>query len=352
MFKFLLDMMKAKNEQDGFKDSKLETYNPALRETLKLLMNSLSGKVIEGLHTEKTTDVSNMYEYEAIQKKATSVNFINAIGNKLFVTYEVDEEKLCETQQRPIFLGVLIYDYAKRYMYENSYSKIGLNNLVYTDTDASKFRYTALEGWNNWIVENNVQVPHWKEVEEIDPRYKNHLIYQHGSKVFGSFEDELEEMKGDKYRFYCVEKKSWSYEVLNEDGSYAEENGKDLVKFKFKGINGKAIIINLDEPFIKRQLIKKRDGTTETKFRFEDDTEEEVYEYCETNKHLAIEKGNVGKFFDRLFDTGEAYVISNSFRKIVKNSAQSVEMGNEEKYNSLMNKIQVNYSIKHIKIKQ
>jgi hypothetical protein len=352
MFNFLLDMMKAKNEQDALKDNKNNNYNPALRETLKLLMNSLSGKVIEGLHTEKTTDISNMYEYEEIQKKATSVNFINAIGNKLFITYEVDEEKLCETQQRPIFLGVLIYDYAKRYMYENSYSKIGLADLVYTDTDASKFRYSAMANWNDWIVKNNIQVPHWKEVEEIDPRYKNHLIYQHGSKVFGSYEDELEEMKGDNYRFYCVEKKSWSYEVFDENGDYAKEDGKDMVKFKFKGINGRAIILNLDEPFIKEQLIKKKGGTAEVKYRFKDETEEEVYEYCETNKHLAIEKGNIGKFFDRLFDTGEAYVITNSFRKIVKNSAHSVEMGNEEKYNSLMNKIQVNYSMKKIKIKR
>jgi len=352
MFKFILDMMKAKNDQDDMKSAKNDNYNPALRETLKLLMNSLSGKVIEGLHTEKTTDVSNMYDFEKIQKKATSVNFINAIGSKLFVTYELDEEKLCESQQRPIFLGVLIYDYSKRYMYENSYSKIGLDKLVYTDTDASKFRYSAFADWNKWVVDNNVQVPHWEEVELVDPRYKNHLIYQPNSKVFGSYEDELEEMKGFKYRFYCVEKKSWSYEVFNEDSTYVKEKGKDLEKFKFKGINGKAIMINLDEPFVKQQIIKKQDGSTLVKYRFREDTEEDVYEYCEGNKQLAIENGNVGRFFDQLFETGEAYVISNSFRKIVKNSAHFVEYGDEEKYNSLMNKIQVNYSIKHISLKR
>ncbi|MGL5964220.1 MAG: hypothetical protein ACRCZ2_07495 [Fusobacteriaceae bacterium] len=352
MFKFILDMMKAKNDQDDMKVARNNNYNPALRETLKLLMNSLSGKVIEGLHTEKTTDITNMYDYENIQKKATSVNFINAIGSKLFVTYEVDEEKLCETQQRPIFLGVLIYDYSKRYMYENSYSKIGLDKLVYTDTDASKFRYSAFGDWNDWVVQNNVQVPHWKEVELVDPRYKNHLIYQPNSKVFGSFEDELEEMKGHNYKFYCVEKKSWSYEVFNEDGTYAKEGSKDLVKFKFKGINGKAILINLDEPFIKKITVNKKNGSTNVNYRFLDDSEEDVYEYCEGNKQLAIENGNVGRFFDQLFDTGEAYVISNSFRKIVKNSSRFVEYGNEEKYNSLMNRIQVNYSIKHICLKK
>ena len=35
-------------------------------------MNSLSGKVIEGLHTEKTVDVNSLAEYEKIKEKSTS----------------------------------------------------------------------------------------------------------------------------------------------------------------------------------------------------------------------------------------------------------------------------------------
>jgi hypothetical protein len=350
MFKFILEMMSAKNGQDTLKSNKDSAYNPALRETLKLLMNSLSGKVIEGLHTEKTTDISNMYEYEKIQEKATSVNFINSIGNRLFITYEVDEEKLCETQQRPIFLGCLIYDYAKRYMFDMSYSKIGKNDLVYTDTDASKFKYSAMTKWEEWIHRENITVPCWEEAKIADPRYNNHLIYQRGSKVFGSFEDELEDFIGDNYRFYCVEKKSWSYEAFNADGSYAKDGGDDCMKFKFKGLNGKALITDLSEPFIERKVINRKDGTQLTKYQFLKNTEEEVYEYCERNKNLNIESGNVGRFFDMLFDSGEAYVICNSFRKIVKNSSRMVEYGDEAKYNSLMNKIQVNYSLKHIKL--
>ena len=350
MFKFILEMMKAKNGQDTLKAEKNEAYNPALRETLKLLMNSLSGKVIEGLHTEKTTDISNMYEYEKIQSSATAINFINAVGNKLFVTYEVDAEELCEKSQRPIFLGVLIYDYAKRYMFDMSYSKIGKADLVYTDTDASKFRYSAMAKWEEWIQRENVQVPCWEEAKIADPRYNNHLIYERGSKVFGSFEDELEDYVGDNYRFYCVEKKSWAYEVCNADGSYANDGGEDLVKFRFKGVNGRAIISDLNEPFIERKIIHKTDGTELVKYQFKKESEEEVYEYCENNKHLNIETGNVGRFFDELFVSGGAYVICNSFRKIVKNSSRMVEFGDEDKYNSLMNKIQVKYCLKHIQL--
>jgi hypothetical protein len=352
MFSFILEMMKAKNEQDTLKKNKDPAYNPALRETEKLLMNSLSGKVIEGLHTEKTTDLANMYEYEKIQEKATAINFINAIGDKLFITYEVDAEELCETQQRPIFLGVLIYDYAKRYMYDMSYSKIGKDALVYTDTDASKFRYSSLAKWEEWIQRENVKVPCWEEAVIADPRYATHLIYDRHSKVFGSFEDELEDFIGDKYRFYCVEKKSWSYEAFDSAGDYAiDGDGDKCVKFKFKGINGKAIIATMREDFIATKYVRQKDGSYDSKRHFQPETEQQVYQYCEDNKHLAIENGNIGMFFNKLFTKGEAFVICNSFRKIVKNASRSCEFGDEEKYNALFNKIQVNYCLKHIKLK-
>jgi hypothetical protein len=342
MFDFLLDFMKAKNEQDTKKKNKDNTYNSALRETLKLLMNSLSGKVIEGLHTEKTEDVNSVAEYQSIKDKSQTINFINAIGNKLFITYEVDGEKMIN-KQRPIYLGVLIYDYAKSYMYEKSYSKIGLDQLLYTDTDASKFRYSKFESWKKWVDENNVQVPHWKEVESIDERYKNHKIYESNSKVFGSFEDELEEMVGSNYVFYCLEKKSWCYAV----------DGK--AKFRFKGLNGSAQLLTLNEDFIEQRIIKhkatiNKPACEEVKFQIRKGTELEVYNFAQNNKNLAIEAGNEIKFFEQVYSTGEAYLLCNSFRKIVKNSAHNVILGDDVRYNNLMNKIQVNYMMKHINL--
>lgn len=342
MFDFLLDFMKAKNEQDTMKKNKNVQYNSALRETLKLLMNSLSGKVIEGLHCEKTVGVETVAEYTKIKDKAQSINFINAIGNKLFITYEVDAEKICQKSQRPIYLGVLIYDYAKRYMFENSYSKVGLDQLLYTDTDASKFRYSKFIAWKQWVDDNNVQVPHWQEVEKIDERYKNHKIFEFGSKVFGAFEDELEEMLGTQYTFYCLEKKSWCYSV----------DGKS--KFRFKGLNENARLLTLEENFIDKRTIHhkaKQDlpAIDETKYFIKPHTQIEVYNWYNENKDLSIGDNTI-KFFERIYSTGEAYLLTSSFRKIVKNSAHNVVLGNEDKYNDLMNKIQVNYSMKHINL--
>jgi len=340
MFRFLLDIMKAKNEQDTLKSVGDEAYNPALRETHKLLMNSLSGKVIEGLHTEKTIDILTDADFLEIKNKATSINVINNIGGRVFLTYTIDEESICKKQQRPIYLGVFVYDYAKRYMYENSYSKIGLDRLLYTDTDASKFRYTDMDKWRNWIETEKVIVPHWKEVEDYDERYKTHLIYQSDSKVFGSYEDELEEMLGENYVFYCLEKKSWLYSV----------DGK--TKYRFKGLNDNAIMLEMDEKFISNKIIQHKNGGAEQKYYIPplDEFQIELYNHIENNKHKKL-GNNAIKFFKKLYDEGSAYVLVSSFRKIVKNSAREVDIMDEYKFNDLLNRIQVRFMMKKITLK-
>lgn len=359
MFRFLLDMMKSKNYQDleAKKEKKGidNEYNPALRETYKLLMNSLSGKVIEGLHTEKTIDIDTMADYLKIQEKSVGMKMINAIGNKMFITYEVDAETMIN-KQRPIYLGVLIYDYAKSYMYENSYSKIGKSQLLYTDTDASKFRHSDFIGWKNWVDTNNIIVPHWEEVEEYDNRYKTHKIYEEGSKVFGSFEDELEDCNGDEYVFYCLQKKSWLYGY--------KKDGEWNVKYRFKGINGSAQLLNLDEEeyvgfaqllnldkqFITKKVINHNDGTEEIKYVMKPESEYDVYKYYISHKENNIESGNEIDFFEKIYTEKEGYVLCSSFRKIVKNNSRNVGIDDNDKFNTLMNNIQVNYIIKKIKI--
>jgi len=339
MFEFLLELMKEKNKQDTYKDSKEETekskYNSALRETMKLLMNSLSGKVIEGLHTEKISEVGSVYDYKIIKDKAKKMNTINNIGNKLFVSYEIDEKDLLE-KQRPIYLGVLIYDYAKRYMYENSYSKIGLNKLLYTDTDATKFRHTDFIKWKNEIDEKNIIVPHWEEVEKYDERYKTHKIYDDNSKVFGSYEDELKEMIGDKYHFYCLQKKSWFYSADNNQ------------KFRFKGLNPNSQFIEFDNKIVDKKIMKHKDGSETVKYILNID-DKERYNYYVENKNNSLDN-NALKFFDDLYKNNESLVICSSFRRIVKNSLRDVENDDNERFNKKMNRIQANISVKHVKL--
>jgi hypothetical protein len=225
-------------------------------------------------------------------------------------------------------------------MFENSYSKIGLDRLLYTDTDASKFRYTDMEKWRNWIETENVVVPHWKEVEQYDERYKDHLIYNPNSKVFGSFEDELEEMVGEKYRFYCLEKKSWFYSADKK------------TKYRFKGLNDNAILISLKEKFIERKYIQHQDGERELKYYIPAKNGNQIvlYNHIQNNKELRL-GNNAQLFFEKLYVDKYAFVLVCSFRKIVKNSAREVSIDDEKNFNPLLNKIQATYMLKKISVK-
>jgi hypothetical protein len=147
-------------------------------------------------------------------------------------------------------------------------------------------------------------------------------------------------MVGDKYVFYCVEKKSWCYSV----------DGK--AKFRFKGLNGSALLLTLGEDFVAEKTINHKNGDVEKKLEISKNKEIEVYNFANNNKNLAIENGNEEKFFEQIYTTKEAYVLCSSFRKIVKNSMRNVKMEDTGKYNTMMNKIQVNYVMKHICLKK
>jgi hypothetical protein len=353
MFRFLLEIMKMKNEQDEFARKNDPRYNPALRETLKLLMNSLSGKIIEGLHTEMVEAFKSESEFIAIQSKAKSVNVISNIGDRLFVTYEVDEKDICAKKQRPIYLGVLVYDYAKRYMFEMSYSKVGLANLIYTDTDASKMRYKHFLEWKKWVDTNQIKVPHWEEVEKYDARYANHLIYEADSKVFGSYEDELADYQGDEYKFFCVEKKSWLYAWKNTEFKVKGDiyrNGEWCSKFRFKGLNDRSLLLTQKEDFVSEKVVTHKDNTQTHSLVIRPNSEKQVDTYYNENKQLYLCANSIS-FFERLHREGNISVLVNSFRKIVKNSARNVGIDDELKFNKNFNKIEVHYSIKKITLK-
>jgi hypothetical protein len=318
-------------------------------------MNSLSGKVIEGLHTEKITACNSIAEFEDIKNKAESINVINVIGDKFFVNYTVNEEKVCEKSQRPIYLGVLIYDYAKRYMYEYGISKVGKKALIYQDTDCLKYRNTDFVAWKQWIDSDNVQVPHWEEVELVDPRYKNHKIYEENSKVFGSFEDELNKMNKNinkegenNYVFYCLQKKTWLYAVNGE------------VKYRFKGLNSRCILLQDDSfglsKYQKNKEIKDEKQIKKEKEKVKNMNNFTLYNFFNNNTNLCIgdtetkNMTNQVKLFEEVYQNKEAYVLCQSFRKIVKNTLRNVNEEDTHKHNKSLNTIQVQYTVKHIKI--
>lgn len=338
IFGFLLDIMKAKNEQDDMKNKKDINYNSSLRETMKLLMNSLSGKVIEGLHNEKVKDINSYFEFDKIQKKADKINTINSIGNKLFVSYELKDEDIIK-KQRPVYLGCLIYSYARRHMYNYSYSLLGKDKCIYTDTDATKFLKQDGESYIEKI--NKIIVPHWKEVEQYDSRYKIHTLYNENSKVFGSFEDELEEMNNkdeESYYFYTVQKKCWLYGYQNND--------EIKNKFRFKGVSQDSKMVNLDDDYIEKKENKKGD----IKYIVKDENKAYIVYNNKNNSLDNANVNNVKKFFEDIYINKYSYILCQSFKKLVKNSKRDVKMNESERFNMNMNTIEIKTIIKKIVI--
>ncbi len=337
-FNFLHDLKNIKNAQDDLRRKKDPAYNNALREVVKLMSNAISGKVIEGLHCEKIEQV-NTQKYLKLKhdKNVERVTAINIIGNKVFCSYKVNEESLLK-RQRPIYLGCLIYDYAKAYMYDHCYSHVGKISLIYTDTDAAKMGIDAFNKWDKEYA-NKTLVPHWKEIEKIDERYKTHKLYENNSKVYGSFEEELNENnKGGIF----TNKKCW----LVIDGGYDYKNKKLINKFGFKGVSKQDLYLNnLDLDFIEKKTINKRNGTIEEKYFISD--YQKAYKYYSNNIDKQF-KNCSEELFTNLFDNEYVYVLCQNFKKVIKNSKINTDINEKERFNKLNNSICCTYNLKKL----
>lgn len=340
LFKFILGFMQMKNEQDGYKLSKPALYNSALRETLKLMMNSMSGKVIEGLHCDKTEVVDeNKFLKLQQNKNVESITCINIVGNKVYASYKKFEEPLIK-KQRPIYLGVLIYDYSKCYIYDTAYSVIGLDRLLYTDTDACKFRKIDLErdDVKKALAE---YVPYWDDVLKYDKRYENFSLYSK-DKVFGSYEDEFKALNPDI--FHCFQKKAW---VAYNNDAYMKciEDGVDTdgtYKMSFKGVPKNNILINGDEDFITKKIKKGEEVLI-----INDAIKANDY-YNTSNRKI---KNCLPEFCEKLHKEKSIYVLGVNFRRVVKNPKRNVGIVDVADFNKLHNTIQCVGVIKRIMIK-
>lgn len=326
MFNFLAPLMQEKNKQDELKKKKSPDYNPALREVCKLLMNSISGKVIEGLHNENVKMV-NQSQLCSMMVKHKDLNFINNIDENVFVSYSLPDEMLIK-RQSPIFLGAFIYEYARTYMWNNLLSKLGNSKCLYMDTDAVKFRKSDVPEWMN-IVGNKI-VPHWDDVEAIDARYKSHILYNENSKVFGSFENELH----DNNLFFALQKKIWLTAKIENDGSVS------YIKTRYKGVNPRSFLLGeADKLNVDNYL--------------------ECFNWCMDNQDKMIKNDYEGdaedmgkqlEFFNQLYENGYVNVLCTNFKKSVKNNCRQVKITDNDKKNRYNNTIRFIYMIKTLNL--
>ena len=373
IFRPVATFMKIKNNEDDMKKNKDPKYNQNLREVCKLAMNCISGKVNEGLHETQSKKCSTL-EYmkmrnsmEHKNSRITDLNIIDVMDNDIYVKYTQSRESLL-LQQKPIAVGALIYEYSRIYMHK-LYSIVGFENCLYSDTDAIKMNEVGIKRFLEYTTKT--PVPHWPDIEKDDARYKHMKIYDPNNKVFGSFEDELYDMRckdynteGDKMLFYALQKKFWMCCIVDKN------NNVKHLKWKGKGINNRCVPIYDGNKFVK--VITKKDGEHVLKLDiYHDKIKGEKKAEIDTDKLIGLRQfisagenqlgegkkefhtgdgTKVYEMFEKLYNREPVYLLKSSFKKIVGNTRRCVELGEEDKYNRDIHNIKAAISITKITV--
>ena len=184
--------MAAKNLQDQLKRTRDEAYNPAERESRKLTLNSMSGKLLQRIHVNGVQIIRSEVEMAKLQATpgVTEILPIATLDSLAFAEVHKTLSSLIH-KQGPLLHGLRVYDIARWYMYKFLLSN-PLCRWFYTDTDSVKVRDDHMTAR---LLEqlNTVTIPHHPDIEAYDARYVGgHPLYVRGGKVFGSLEDEYE----------------------------------------------------------------------------------------------------------------------------------------------------------------
>lgn len=289
LFKCIDFFKKVKEEEDAKPKAQ---RNGVRRNMAKLFMNSLSGKVIENLHLEKTEIVRTQRDIDRIMKTVSNpqkdMSLEGVFENNGLVSYKIAASQAIKHDNRPIYLGCLIYAYAREHMYE---SVLRDYDVIYQDTDSAlltKGEYERL----------------CKE--------KPHLI----GEQFGQFalEDHSEEMV--------------MYMTISPKNYFVLDKNWKLIKKGFKGVRldsgagsslvrGDKFIGNPEAPELSDyiQIRDRNDGSRE-------------YSLVDDVKSCKLYNSNLiptvsefaSQFMDAIKHKNEAYVLCSSLRRCIKST--------------------------------
>jgi hypothetical protein len=209
--KYVMTLFDAKAEQDEYKNNNDERYNPALREVIKLYLNSLSGKLVED--PRKYGTIKMVSEETENSKQFNGMNTI---------------KKSTEDLNMLVGLGVMVYSYSKRLLFEYiNLLPSKTNNVIATETDSIYFDKVAL-----------------KEFEDNVKNYKGDYPCEFGNKLgnikFEKNTDEICYFLGKK--FYAIGDvmriKGISQSTIDDDGSYISLVDISLYEDVFNAKNG------------------------------------------------------------------------------------------------------------------
>ena len=138
---YINPLYEVKRAQDAYKEAGDKRYNPSLRNIVKLLMNALSGKVIQRTYTEHVRIIETRKQWEAFRRKVdtSKKHQIYVQSNTAYVVGTLKEEAI--RRDIPIIWGVMIYEYSRSYMYNKIYTQVP--DIIFTETDSfvTRLRY-------------------------------------------------------------------------------------------------------------------------------------------------------------------------------------------------------------------
>jgi len=259
---FLGPIIAGKSAEDGYKEHKDPRYNPARREALKLIMNSLSGKWAQANYDDCALLVKGSAAQLAAEKKMRDglAEWYPIYGDTALLVGKKDKQYK-QRFAKPVQVAALIYEHSRSYMWWLVYSRY---NPVYTDTDSALVRRADYERFRADFPQLNP-----------DGRLKD----------LGDLEEELE---SDSTHVIVIAPKMYYVETAKK------------TKDRAKGLS-------LDRDYLVSdagaELIKAADGaSTATWWR-------------DGHPELTPLRSARRVFFERIRDVGYAHVLSSSLRR-------------------------------------
>ena len=229
----LFAVMEKWEKTKAFEDSRKGTsqYNGALREVAKLLLNSLSGKLMQGWYTETIEIVADkelVKKFDQYSLKRQVPALRNYVESVWFVEVAKRIEDVQE-KQYPVEWGKKVYEVSRMRMFNTIYKAAG-RAVLYSDTDCAKGETNAFAPARQLL--GMTYLPVHPQVLERFPAYGTMpLLPEHG-KMFGIFEDEHKDMIKDRPELCIggiIGKKCFGY----SDGT--------TIKMSCKGMRGDAV---------------------------------------------------------------------------------------------------------------
>lgn len=200
--KYVNTFYKEKQRQDALKDIEDNTYNPALRETIKLYLNALTGKLVE----DPERHFSLKFNDDAEKK-------LNGTG----ITKEFNDDKYNDW----LIAGIMVYSYSKRLLFE--YIRClpkDSNSVIHIETDGIYFDMRDKEEFDNNLnnYTANEEFPCVKYGDEL-----GNLDYETKK---ASYEGQPAYFLGKK--FYCITGKTNTYKIKGIPQSTIDDEGNKI----------------------------------------------------------------------------------------------------------------------------